>query len=72
MDAMSYLEDIGSFEEIETGRFRLTAQERDCWKRLKDPRRYWFLYNRFRLSVLVVTILLSAIGAKSGIFNLAL
>ena len=47
-DAISYLADIGAFERVGTGSFRVTAQGRDYWDQLNAPRWYWFRRNWFR------------------------
>ena len=69
-DAINYLEDIGAFEHLGTGSFRVTAQGRGYWEKLNAPRWYWFRQNWFPASVAAGTILFSAAAATANILNL--
>ena len=69
-EAINYLEDIGAFEHIGTGSFRVTALGREYWEKLNAPRWHWFRQNWFPASVAGGTILFSAASAAANILNL--
>ena len=69
-DAMRYLEDIGAFERVGSGSFRVTANGRDYWENLTAPRWNWFRRNWFPASVAAGTILFSGVSAAVNIANL--
>ncbi|MYC37872.1 MAG: hypothetical protein F4X66_13315 [Chloroflexi bacterium] len=72
LDAVHYLADIGAFERIGTGSYRLTAQGREYWEQRTSPRWYWFRRNWFPASVAAGTILFSGAAAAANIVNLVL
>ena len=62
-DAMHYLRDIRAFEELSSGRFRLTAYGREYWDKITTfPPWYWFKQNWFPATVAAATILASVGG----------
>ena len=69
-EAINYLADIGAFEKVGTGGFRITAQGREYWDKLNAPRWYWFRNNWFPASVAAGTILFGAAAAGANIANL--
>ena len=69
-DAIEYLVDIGAFENVGTGSFRLTAYGRDYWEKLNAPRWYWFRRNWFAASVAGATIVAASVSAAANIANL--
>ena len=71
-DAIEYLVDIGAFENVGTGSFRLTAQGREYWEQLQAPRRYWFRRNWFAASVAGATIVAASVSAGANIVNLVI
>ncbi len=71
-DAIQYLVDIGAFENVGTGSFRLTAQGRAYWEQLQAPRWYWFRRNWFAASVAGATILAASVSAAANILNIVL
>ena len=71
-DAINCLEDIGAFENVGTGSFRVTAQGRDHWERLNAPRWYWFRRNWFAALVAGATILAASASAAANIVNLVI
>ena len=63
-DAMHYLRDIGAFEDVSSGGFRLTAYGREYWERINTPTPlFWFKQNWFPATVAFMTILASVTGA---------
>ena len=72
LEAMRYLEDIGAFEKVGSGSYRVTAQGRDHWERLYAPRWYWFRQNWFPASVAGATILAASASAAANIVNLVI
>ncbi len=72
LEALRYLEDIGAFEHVGTGSFRVTAQGRELWERLNAPRWYWFRQNWFPASVAGATILAASASAAANIVNLVI
>ena len=52
-EAVEYLEDVGAYQRVGTGSFRVTAQGREYWEKLNAPRWYWFRRNWFAASVAV-------------------
>ena len=71
-DAITYLEDIGAFENLGTGSFRVTAHGRDYWQKWNAPRWYWFRKNWFPASVAGATIVAALVSAAANIVNLVL
>ncbi len=71
-DAISYLADIGAFERVGTGSFRVTAQGREYWDQLNAPRWYWFRRNWFAASVAGATIVAASVSAGANIANLVI
>ena len=71
-EAMRYLEDIGAFEKVGSGSYRVTAQGRDHWERLNAPRWYWFRRNWFPASVAGATIVAASVSAAANIANLVI
>lgn len=71
-DAISYLADIGAFEDLGTGSFRVTAQGREYWDQLNAPRWYWLRRNWFAASVAAGTIVFGAAAAGANIANLVI
>ena len=64
---MHYLRDIRAFEELSSGRFRLTAYGREYWDKENTwAPWYWFTHNIFPTTVAFATIATSASGI---IFN---
>ena len=70
LEAMRYLEDIGAFEKVGSGSYRVTAQGRDHWEKLTAPRWHWFRRNWFPALVAGATILFSSVAAVANIVNL--
>ena len=63
-DAMRYLRDIGAFENVGSGTFRLTAYGREYWDQITTfPPWHWFKQNWFPAIVAFMTILASVTGA---------
>lgn len=71
-EAIKYLEDIGAFENLGTGSFRVTARGRAYWEQLEAPRRYWYRQNWFPASVAGATILAASASAAANIVNLVI
>ncbi len=71
-EATNYLHDIGAFENLGHGNYRVTAYGREYWEKLTAPRWYWFRRNWFAASVAAATILVSVVAAVANIVNLAL
>ena len=71
-DAMRYLEDVGAFEKVGSGSYRVTAYGRDYWERLNAPRWYWFRQNWFPASVAGATIVAASVSAAANIVNLVI
>lgn len=72
LDAVHYLADIGAFEKIGTGSYRLTAYGREYWEKLTAPRWYWFRQNAFAASVAFATILFAGASTVVNVVNLVL
>ena len=70
IDAMRFLEDIGAFERVGSGSYRITAYGRDYWEKLNAPRWYWFRQNWFAASVAGATIVAASVSAAANIVNL--
>ncbi len=72
LEAMRYLEDIGAFEKVGSGSYRVTAHGREHWERLNAPRWFWFRQNWFPASVAGATIVAASVSAAANIANLVL